>query len=414
MPRKSKNWKNELTNWNADSIDGKHIAFVSPRFAEGTTVGGAETLLKNLALRLAARNIKITFLATCADNHVSWENTLPPGTKQVGPIELIRFPVDPKKDAGAFAHIQDEIMRETDLDPTEERKWIENSVNSQAMYDHIRENADRYDVIITGPYLFGITWFAAQILPEKTLLIPCLHDEPYARLKIMKDLFEAVAGILYNAAPEALLAQQLYNISPEKGRLVGMGLDPFEGDGDAFIRKYKIKRPYVIYCGRRETGKGTPLMTHYLSTFRERTGHDIMLLCTGSGDIEAPPEFQPHIMDLGFVSEQDKHNAMAGARVFIHPSTFESFGIVLLESFLARTPALVHAGCNVLQWQCRQSGAGFWFRHYPDFEEELLLLLSDKKLRNNMGEAGRRFVVNQYAWNVVEQRLLNALTELLP
>jgi hypothetical protein len=38
----------------------------------------------------------------------------------------------------------------------------------------------------------------------------------------------------------------------------------------AFKKKFNIKRPYVLYCGRRETGKGTPLMTHYLSTFRER------------------------------------------------------------------------------------------------------------------------------------------------
>ena len=40
---------------------------------------------------------------------------------------------------------------------------------------------------------------------------------------------------------------------------------------------------------------------------------------------------------------------MAGALAFCHPSVNESFGIVLLESWLARTPALVHAGSDVLQ-----------------------------------------------------------------
>ena len=81
---------------------------------------------------------------------------------------------------------------------------------------------------------------------------------------------------------------------------------------------------------------------------------------------------------------------MAGALAFVHPSTFESFGIVLLESFLAGTPALVHARSEVLRWQCRRSGGGLWFRHYPDFEEELLLLLNNENLRKRMGAAGKK------------------------
>ena len=391
----------------------QHIAFVAPRFPEGATVGGAETLMKNLAIRLAGRGCRVTFLTTCAEDHLTWANTLSPGTRKVGPIEVIRFPVDPKNDAGAFSDIQSEIVLNVELSRAEEQVWIENSVNSQALYRHLREQGASYDAIITGPYLFGIPWFGAQIHPEKTLLLPCLHDEPYARLNIMGELFHAVRGVIYNAEPEAELARELYGVSPEKGRVVGMGLDPFEADADAFRRKFGIDRPYVIYSGRREVGKGTPLLTHYLSTFRERTGRDTALLCTGSGTIIAPPELQPHIIDIGFVSEEDKHNAMAGALAFVHPSTFESFGIVLLESFLAGTPALVHAGSEVLQWQCRQAGAGFWFRHYPDFEEELLLLMEQEDLRRRMGAAGRAYVQRVYSWQAVEQRLLNALEELL-
>ncbi len=390
----------------------QHIAFIAPRFAEGATVGGAETLMKHLALRLAARGIRVTFLTTCAENHLTWENALPPGTRACGPIQVIRFPVDPKPDSGAFSDIQSEIVLNVELSRADEQLWIENSVNSRALYDHLREHHAQYDCLITGPYLFGITWFGAQICPQKTLLLPCLHDEPYARLAIMRELFHAVRGLIYNAEPEARLAQHLYGIAPEKGRVVGMGLDPFETNADVFRRKFGITRPYVMYSGRREAGKGTPLLTNYLSTFRERTGRDLALLCTGSGVITAPAEFRRHILDLGFVSEEDKRNAMAGALAFIHPSTFESFGIVLLESFLAGTPALVHAGSEVLKWQCAQANAGLWFRHYPDFEEELLLLLDHEDLRKKMGHRGREYVKTAYSWSAVEGRLLRALEEL--
>jgi glycosyltransferase involved in cell wall biosynthesis len=263
-----------------------------------------------------------------------------------------------------------------------------------------------------GPYLFGLVYAASRIHPEKTLLIPCLHDEPFAYTSVMADMFRNVRGFLFNSEPEQALATRLYGLRPEQGAVVGMGLTPFEADGKSFITRHGITAPYVMYSGRREGGKGTPILTAYLQAFRQRTGRDIRLVCTGSGPIDAPPELQPFITDLGFVSEQEKHDAMAGAEVFIHPSTFESLGIVLLESFLAGTPALVHAGSEVLQWQCRKSRAGLWFRNYPEFEEALQILLRDEELRDAMGRFGRDYVISQYAWPAVEARFQKALDTL--
>lgn len=391
-----------------------HIVFVAPRFAEGQTVGGAETLLKSLAFRLAKHGHRVTFLATCAENHFTWENTLKPGSSHLEGIELIRFPVSPVSHSRTIEGIRADIAHGTQVPEADERAWIEHSVNSEPLYEHIRRHAAEIDVLIAGPYLFGITWYAAQIIPGKTLLLPCLHDEPFARLRIMRQLFQAVGGILYNSEPEAELARQLYHLDPARGRVVGMGLDPFDAQGETFRKKHGIRRPYVFYTGRRETGKGTPLLTRMLATFRERTGRDLLFVCGGSGEIEAPPELHPHLLDIGFVSEQEKHDAMAGADVFIHPSTNESFGIVLLEAFLAHTPALVHAGSAVLRQQCSQANAGLWFRHYPDFEETLGWLLDHPGQRQRMGAAGADYVRRHYAWPVVEQKLNQAIKELIP
>ncbi|NCC50396.1 MAG: glycosyltransferase, partial [Spartobacteria bacterium] len=100
-----------------------------------------------------------------------------------------------------------------------------------------------------------------------------------------------------------------------------------------------------------------------------------------------------------------------GAAVFCHPSTNESFGIVLLEAWLAGTPALVHARGEVLSWHCRQSGGGLWFRSYPDFEEELRLLLENRALRDELGRAGQAYVRAMYAWEQVEERLLAGIEQ---
>ena len=385
------------------------IAFIAPRFAVGGTVGGAETLLKNLAEHAAAAGRHVTFLTTCAQSHFSWENTLPPGQRKVGNLDVHFFPVDAHRDVGAFLRAQAQIDRGGPVSARDEEIWIRNSVNSRALCDYLKAHGGEFDRILAGPYLFGVTYHAAQIWPEKTLLVPCLHDEVFAYLGIMRGLFGRVAGCLFNSEPERDLALRLYDFPAARSAVVGMGLDVFEADATAFAKRRGMSASYVMYSGRREMLKGTPLLCAYLHAFRARTGRDLKLVCTGSGPIEAPPEFVDHIMDLGFVSEQEKREAMAGAVAFIHPSVNESFGIVLLEAWLARTPGLVHAKSAVLRWQCQQSNGGLWFRHYPDFEEALLRLLDDPALRCTLGQNGRAYVERAYAWPAVEQRLFQAL-----
>lgn len=387
----------------------QRIAFLCPRFSEGATVGGAETLLKNLADRAAAAGRQVTFLTTCAQNHFTWENSLSPGRKRVGQLDVHFFPVNENRNLETFLRVQDVISRHGTYSIDDERAWIRNSVNSDALIEHLHTHGDDYDRIIMGPYLFGLVFFAAQVHPGKTWLVPCLHDEPFAYLRIMRELFGSAAGFLFNTEPERDLAQHLFDIADANCHVVGMGLEPFDVSPDAFVARQALRAPYVMYSGRREPLKGTPLLLDYMTSFRARTGQDIKLVFTGSGPIEPPDELAPHIRDLGFVSEQEKREAMAGALAFIHPSVNESLGIVLLEAWLARTPALVHADSAVLKWQCRRSGGGLWFRNYPEFEEELLLLAGNGAVADEMGAAGRAYVEQVYAWPAVEQRLFRAL-----
>ena len=385
------------------------IAFVCPRFAEHGTVGGAETLLKQLAERAGRAGREVTFLTTCAEDHFTWANDRPAGRQRIGDLTVEFFPVDEDRDLERFLETQDAISRGLDVSDEDERAWIDNNVNSRALCDHLVAEGDAYDRIVIGPYLFGLVWNAAQVHPDKTLLVPCLHDEPFAYVRLMRALFDRVSGFLFNTPPERDLAKRLYAISDAACHVVGMGLDPFDTDASSFAAAHDIRAPYVLYAGRREVLKGTPLLVEFMHAFRKRTDRDVKLVCTGSGSIEAPPDMEPHVIDAGFVSETDKHAAMAGAVAFCHPSVNESLGIVILESWLAGTPCLVHAGSDVLQYQCRTGNGGLWFRTYPEFEGQLSLLLDRPDIRDRLGSNGRAYVRRDYAWATVERRLFAAL-----
>lgn len=387
----------------------QRIAFLAPRYSEKGTIGGAETLLKALAERCAAAGREVHFLTTCASDHFSWKNDRPPGEQTLHGVRVHFFPVNEDRDVATFLGVQGAIDKGVRVSADEERAWIANSVNSRALMDHLAAHAADYDRLVAGPYLFGITWTAAMAYPEKMLLVPCLHDEVFAYLGIMKEMFGAVRGFLFNTHPEQALAERLYGIDPARAAVVGLGLDPFDADPRATAAKLGLAAPYVMYAGRREPLKGTPLLCEYLDVFRARTGRDVHVVFTGSGTIDAPDSLRPVIHDLGFVSEEDKRNAMAGAVAFIHPSVNESLGIVLLEAWLAGTPGLVHACSAVLRDQVRRANGGLWFKHYPQFEEALLKLLDDEPTRRALAAAGRAYVRREYAWPEVERRLLSAL-----
>ena len=83
----------------------ERLAFVSPRYAGEGAVGGAETLLKNLAIHAARMGCEVDFLTTCAQSHYTWENTLKPGAHEMDGMTVRFFPVD-ARDEGTFLRIQ--------------------------------------------------------------------------------------------------------------------------------------------------------------------------------------------------------------------------------------------------------------------------------------------------------------------
>jgi len=385
------------------------IAFVSPRFTEGGAVGGAETLLRNLATRAARAGHRVTFLTTCARDHFTWQNERPAGSETHDGMQVLFFPVDNDRDVDSFLRVQESISRGRTVAREEQTFWLQNSVNSRELYDHLRQNGENYDLVIVGPYLFGLSYAAALIHPDKTILVPCLHDEPFAYLDVFHELFSAVCSVMFNSEPEQELGCRLYGLERGRTTVVGMGLDPFDSNAERFRQRSGVADTFVMYSGRREALKGTPLLLDYLEAFRARTGRDIKLVLTGSGVVDISPQMRPYVADLGFVSEQEKHDAMAAALVFCHPSVNESLGIVLLEAWLAGTCALVHGCGAVLRHQCRKSNGGLWFGNYPEFEQSLVRLLDEPELRDRLAGRGREYVLSEYSWERIESRFFEAV-----
>lgn len=350
-------------------------------------------------------------LTTCAVDHFTWADHHREGVTVEGGVPVHRFAVNPARDAERFWRHHTAIALEHPLSYADELEWMAQSVWSDGLQRAMAGRRERWLVAI--PYLFGTTFWAAAAHARRTALIPCLHDEPHARLRVVRDALTGVAGCMANSDGES---QLLAGLAPAAAvRVVGVGYDPEPvpraEDVAAFCRRHGVAPGYLLYAGRREEAKGVPLLFERYAGFRARHPDAPPLALMGSGGLVVPPEIADHVTDLGFVPGHERASAYAGASVLVHPSALESFGMVLLEAWIAGTPALVNGRSPVLVSHCRQSGGGLWFDDGDGFDLALDLLLGDPAIRARMAAAGADYALGAYSWREVRRRFTGALAE---
>ena len=385
------------------------LAFVAPWYG-AEIPGGAEAECRATARALRHRGVPVEILTTCARDHASpWVDHHPDGVTEEDGFVVRRFKVRPR-DPERYARLQWRLTLGGTLTSFEEEDFVRESVNSNDLYAYLGGERDRYWYAFI-PYCFGTTWEGALVAPERSLLIACLHDEPFAHLKWTRRVLRAVRAACFHVAAERGLAERLAGADPERFHLVGEGVDPPPpGDAARFRRTYRVHDPFVLYAGRKAAEKNTPLLVEYFARYKlTHPRSRLRLVLIGSGGVRIPPRLSADIVDLGFVPPQDKADAYVAALALCQPSLLESFSLVMMEAWLAGTPSLVHGRCAVTRDHCLASNGGLFFEDYFEFVEALELLAQDEGLRRRMGEAGRSYVLANYTWDRVTDNYLAVL-----
>jgi glycosyltransferase involved in cell wall biosynthesis len=390
------------------------LAFVPPWYGHDIP-GGAEALARRTAEELHRRGVEVEVLTTCAHGLYSdWGRDYYPEavTQEMG-VTVRRFAVR-KRDRSRFDAVNLKLMQGARVTPREERAFIEEMVHSDRLYRYIADHRDDYNFLFL-PYMFGTTVRGARICPERSWLIPCLHDEAYARLSIYAPVFRSVQGHLFLSRPEMALAQRLYGLNGQQLILAGAGVDTdYAGDAAAFRARSGIAGPFILYAGRKDVSKNLPLLMDYYRRYRherERAGSPsaLTLVLIGGGPLTGSPE--EGILDLGRLSEREKFDAYAAATVLCQPSAHESFSLVMMEAWLAGTPSLVNAACEVTVAHCRESNGGLYFRDYAEFAACLDLIVAQPRLRERMARLGRAHVLAHYTWDTIAETYMQLLME---
>jgi glycosyltransferase involved in cell wall biosynthesis len=381
------------------------LAFIIQRYGLEVN-GGAEFLCRQIAEHLS-KYFTVEIITTCAIDYVTWKNEYAEVSSSLNNVIIHRFPVDYPRDNQKFNRFSERIFYQPhSID--DEIQWMKlQGPYSTKLLKFIENNAKKYDFFIFFTYLYCTTFFGLPLVKDKALLVPTAHDEPPIYLYIFKSLFSLPQAIIFSTDEEKKFVNFNFKTDNIPQDIIGTGIDvPDTVDPTAFERKYGLKN-FIVYVGRIDESKGCKELFDYFIRYKIENPISLKLVLLGKAVMEVPNH--PDIFSFGFVSEQDKYNCIKASELLVMPSRFESLSIVLFESWHCNRPVLVNGNCDVLKGQCIRSNGGLWYTNYDEFKDCLGLLLNNKQMSQKLGLNGKKYVNDNYSWNMIEEKYLNLI-----
>lgn len=290
-------------------------------------------------------------------------------------------------------------------------------------------NSDKlkdYDVVTVSatPYyfLFWIGWLISKKLDIPYVISPALHigvgqDERLSRKYLKKTalpFFMHADKIILNTEFEGEAIKNFAKrygkeIKDDKFLVTGQGvfIDKISGgDGGKFSEKYGLEYPIVFQVGSKNEEKGSYTLIEAMKKLwdKNKKAH---LVFAGmpreefSDYIDSLDEkYKKWILNIDKPTDEELWDLYDAGDIFSMVSKTDSFGIVYLEAWTYEIPVI---GCNTeaIKQVVDNEKDGFLIEYDDDsaLAEKIGLLLDDKKLREQMGIAGREKVENKYDWN---------------
>lgn len=382
------------------------IALITPWYGE--FAGGAEVLARGLVENLMKYGEPIEVLTTCSRSPFDswWDDYYRPGQYILNNVIVHRFPVN-KNTTNSYHAINHKIITGEVISRADELEYLRGSIGSDALVEFVRNHKSEY-IFILIPYLYGLIYWSYLAAPDRCILIPCIHDESYAYFSTTGEMMRSCL-LAFNAPEELKLANQINEINQDNVAICGCGVDlPQSFHPDKFRHKFNIHFPYLLYAGRKDVGKNITDLINFFIHYKQNVHDNLHMIFIGGGNASLIPK-NDFFIDLGYVSEEDKFNAYAGAFATCLLSKNESYSFVIMESWGASTPVIVSDECPVTRGHSLRSNGGLPIRDTEEFSESIRYLKEYPHIRTTLGLQGREYVLRKNDWSIVIQKYMTLI-----
>jgi len=205
-------------------------------------------------------------------------------------------------------------------------------------------------------------------------------------------------------------------IDPGIVHVIPNGFDPV-ASGSAAAARQRVGGPYVLSIGTIEPRKDyVGLIRAMAAVWAEHP--EVKLVIVG-GDGWGVKAFEAAVRDsgaaerilrVGYVTDDDKADLMAGAEMLVYPSVYEGFGLPVLEAMDRGLPVVATAVDAVTE----VAGDGAELVTPGDLDglaSAVIAVLTDDERRDRLVTAGRRRAA-AFSWNRTGQAMLDLYRDL--
>ena len=224
------------------------------------------------------------------------------------------------------------------------------------------------------------------------------------------------------------------SVNPDRVHVIHNGIDPEiyrpHLSPEALTRfGIDSSRPFALFNGRITRQKGLPLL---LAAALKLDPQYQLVIVASSPDT---PEIAAEVADLAgrvsaergnlvwidhFISREDLIHLHSHATVFVCPSIYEPFGLVILEAMACETPVVASRVGGIPEIVV-EGETGYLVDFDPDDPDaftsalagRLEKLLGDTTLAIRMGKAGRERVLQHFGWRAIASQTVQLYGRLL-
>lgn len=161
----------------------------------------------------------------------------------------------------------------------------------------------------------------------------------------------------------------------------------------------KFKHPAILFMGTYSVKKGIDILLNAVPIIRKEIPSLHVYIAGKSVSEEEDKNLkklaeelniEENVSFLGFISGAEKYAYYKSADIYVHPSRYEPFGVVLLEAMACGKP-IVASRVGGIPFVVEDGKTGLLFKseNVEELAEKVMLLLRNKELRVKMGKAGR-------------------------
>ncbi|HLY57185.1 MAG TPA: glycosyltransferase [Stellaceae bacterium] len=284
--------------------------------------------------------------------------------------------------------------------------------HSRALLAALKTEAPQYDVVLVQGMAFGLASDAVRVTRGAgvpAVAVPHLHvEDRFYHWRDQHRMLADAAGVLCFSAGVA--SGLVARLGGHPVIMPGGGVDPAEFAWPmvtvpAFRSIHRADRPYFLVLGRKSGSKRCDVVIEAWRSAGEALGADLVFVGADEG-VVIPAMAGLH--DYGELPREAVLGALAGAIALVTMSESESFGIVLLESWMSGRPVIAQSGTLAFAELVSEGIDGLLVRDAAELAAAMRRLAADAKAAEAMGASGRA-KAEAYAWPTVATRLRDAL-----